>query len=251
MPISVLVVEDEFAIALDIEMRLKKMGFDVTGIAENDDTAIKMAEEEAPQLILMDIHLEGSKNGIEIAKQVHDELHIPVVFLTAHADSATFQQALKANPYGYVLKPFKDVDLKNTIELAYSKYKDDLDKRKKVEFAQNILATALEKENNNSFFVKEKNIVHKIDLQDIFWIEALDNYTNIHTSSKRYTIHSYLRDVLISLPEEKFLRTHRSFAVAKDKISIIKEDKIVLLNQTEVALSRSYKNVIIEQIKIL
>lgn len=251
MSINVLIIEDEFTIALDIEVRLKKMGFGVVGIADNADKAIRLADEEAPDIILLDIFLEGSKDGVEIAKQINNELSIPFIFLTANADEATFKNALNVLPYGYILKPFKDIDLKHAIDLALLKFKSDLEKRKKIEFAQSILATALEKQNNENLFIKEKNIVHKIEMNTIFWLEALDNYTCIYTTTKRYTIHSFLKDVLNNLPIGKFVRTHRSYAVAQDKIKSIREDKVILVDETEISLSRTYKNAIVDQLNIL
>lgn len=125
MSTNVLIIEDEFTIALDIEVRLKKMGFGVVGIADNADKAIRLADEEAPDIILLDIFLEGSKDGVEIAKQINNELSIPFIFLTANADEATFKNALNVLPYGYILKPFKDIDLKHAIDLALLKFKSE------------------------------------------------------------------------------------------------------------------------------
>lgn len=120
----ILVVEDEDAVAADIQRRLKDLGYSPeTASGEND--AIAAAKEYKPDLVLMDIKLKGRSDGIALAQKLRDELGIPSVYLTAHADKATLARAKLTNPLGYLLKPFTDSELQAAIEIALQKHLSD------------------------------------------------------------------------------------------------------------------------------
>ena len=124
MAIKVFIVEDEFAIAMDMELRLSQMGYQVLGTADNYQDLLGFLSHTQPDLLLMDIHIKGDKNGIETAKELHQQYDIPIIFVTAFADSKTFQEAIKTQPFGYLTKPFKDTDLQFAIEIALQKHKN-------------------------------------------------------------------------------------------------------------------------------
>ncbi len=117
----VLIVEDERIIALDLRRRLEKLGYQVTGIASTADEAVQRAVEHKPDIILMDIMLSGDEDGIDAARTIRDTSGIPVIFLTAYADERTLERAKAAEPFGYVLKPFKERELYTTIDMALHK----------------------------------------------------------------------------------------------------------------------------------
>jgi len=119
----ILVVEDEGIVALDIQNRLKRLGFEIAGVAHTGPTAVYKASNTNPDLILMDIKLRGTTNGIEAAQEIKSELDIPIVFLTAFADEATLQKAQLTEPFGYLLKPFKERELLATIQTALIRHK--------------------------------------------------------------------------------------------------------------------------------
>ncbi len=114
----ILVVEDEGIVAADLQDRLRSMDFDPVLVADSGDDALARAEESKPDLVLMDIQLKGRVDGVEAAQAIRDRLDIPVVFLTAHADEATFQRAKITAPFGYLLKPFNERELHMTLEIA-------------------------------------------------------------------------------------------------------------------------------------
>lgn len=120
---KVLVVEDERIVAEDIKGRLQKLGYTVQGMACSGEEAIKKAEETHPDLVLMDIVLEGKMNGIEASKIIGSRFNIPFVYLTAYADDKTLEKAKVTEPYGYILKPFEDRELQTIIEIALHKYR--------------------------------------------------------------------------------------------------------------------------------
>ncbi|MCX7788954.1 MAG: EAL domain-containing protein [Spirochaetes bacterium] len=118
----ILIVEDEKIIALDLKRRLLDFGFEVIGIIPTGEDALTVAEKEVPDLILMDIMLKGEMDGIEAAKQIRHSLDIPVVFLTSYSDQDTLERAKQAEPFGYILKPFKERELLTTIEIVLYKH---------------------------------------------------------------------------------------------------------------------------------
>lgn len=118
-----LVVEDERLVALDICRSLERSGYRVIGPVASGEEAIRLAEDEHPDLILMDIMLQGDTDGVQAAAQISDSSDIPIIFLTAHADKATVDRAKLATPYAYVVKPFQDSELYASVEMALCKHR--------------------------------------------------------------------------------------------------------------------------------
>src|SRR5258707_209208 len=119
-PRKVLVVEDEGIIAHDITSRLQALGHEVVAVCSTGAEAIE--EAKAADIVLMDIHLDGKMGGIEAAEQIRERYHLPVVFLTAHADRVTLERAKLAEPFGYIVKPLSPAALNTSIEVAIYKH---------------------------------------------------------------------------------------------------------------------------------
>ena len=122
---KVLIVEDEGIVARETEYRLKDLGYNVCGLAASGAEALKKAERDLPDVVLMDIMLKGEMDGIETAGQIKTKHNIPVVYVTAHADETTLQRAKRTEPMGYLLKPFNERELHAAIEIALYKHKMD------------------------------------------------------------------------------------------------------------------------------
>ena len=120
---DILIVEDDRIVAEDIKISLKKLGFGVSGIVSSGEEALKSVETEHPDLVLMDIILEGEMNGTEAAGQVQTLFNIPVVYVTAYADEDMLARAKITEPFGYIVKPFEDIELNSAIEIALYKHK--------------------------------------------------------------------------------------------------------------------------------
>ncbi len=121
-PRKICIIEDEGIVAIDIEECLQSFGYLVAGVAKSGEDAIKLVGEVRPDLVLMDIMLAGEMSGIEAAAAIKQRFDIPVVYLTAHADMATLERAKVTEPYGYILKPFKEMELRTVVELALHKH---------------------------------------------------------------------------------------------------------------------------------
>ena len=124
---SILIVEDEGVIALDIRATLGRLGYTVPAAVATGSEAIARVEELRPDLVLMDIHLRGEMDGVEAARAIRDRFGVPVIYLTAFADPATLQRARITEPFGYLLKPFEERELHIVIEMALQRH--DLQRR--------------------------------------------------------------------------------------------------------------------------
>lgn len=120
---NILVAEDEKIIALDISNTLRRLGYNVVGVASTGREIMEITERSKPDLVMMDIMLEGDMTGIEAAQILSQKYSLPVVFLTALTDEATLQKAKTTNPFGYILKPYDEKSLHSAIEMALYKHK--------------------------------------------------------------------------------------------------------------------------------
>jgi two-component system, cell cycle sensor histidine kinase and response regulator CckA len=123
---NILVVEDERIVAKDLQNILAQQGYAVTGLAASSDEAIRSASQVCPDLVLMDIRIKGDLDGIQTAEILRQRFGVPVVYLTAHADSDTLARAKATEPYGYVVKPFSDRDIRTAVEVALYKHAMDM-----------------------------------------------------------------------------------------------------------------------------
>ncbi len=136
---KILIVEDESIVAFNIQNRLKGLGYAVVAVSPSGEAAIQLAAQHHPDLVLMDIRLKGSIDGIEAAAQIRSRFQIPVVYLTAYTDEETLNRAKLTQPYGYILKPFESRDLCTTIEVALYNYQMEQQRRER----ERWLATTL------------------------------------------------------------------------------------------------------------
>ena len=113
-----IIVEDEEIVVLDIRSALESLGYVVAATANSGDCAINKAAEVMPDLVFTDIVMKGTLDGINAADKIHALLNIPIIYLTAHTDESTLQRAKMSQPFGYVVKPFRERDLLITIEFA-------------------------------------------------------------------------------------------------------------------------------------
>jgi len=119
---NILIVEDEAIIASVIAAALRKFEYEVIDILNTGEAAVTKALKKKPDLILIDIRLQGAVDGITAAEQIQEQMDIPIIYLTAYADEPTLERAKKTKPYGYITKPFQEIELKTTIEMALYKH---------------------------------------------------------------------------------------------------------------------------------
>jgi len=166
--INILIVEDEAIVALEIKKAILKIGFNVTDIVGNYINALQSIKNNKPNLILVDINLKNSKDGISIVESIQEVNIIPIIYLTAYSDDNTIQRAMFTNPLAYLVKPFKREDLKSAIFLAIYK----LQNQKKIDVTLKSIGYSYfyDLENRNLFF---KNYPIKLSSKEKALLEIL------------------------------------------------------------------------------
>lgn len=135
----ILIVEDEKIIAEDIKRTLQSFDYEVIGINSSGESAVETAQQEKPDLILMDVMLSGKMNGLEAADHIYNNFDIPVIFLTAYANDEILTKATLSSPFGYLIKPFEDRELKVNLEMAFYKHKMEKNLRNSRNFLLNLI----------------------------------------------------------------------------------------------------------------
>lgn len=136
---KILVVEDNKNVAAVLEARLRSFGYNVCEISPTGIGAIENTLKHRPDLILMDILLEGDMNGIEAADKIRQHSDVPVIFLTCLNDPAILERAIKTNPYGYLVKPYDNAALRSSIEIALIKHQASTEREKLIKQLERAL----------------------------------------------------------------------------------------------------------------
>lgn len=235
--IRILVVEDELNYQITFEMYLEEMGYDLIEIVDNATDALRLIKATKPDLLLLDIKIKGEMNGIQLAEKIHKTNPVPIIFITAFQDRNTFAKAKEIKPYAYLIKPFSEITLQNAIELAIQNYAEKT-KEKQFPIWESDDATTI----NNSFFVKERNKLVKLQEDDILWIEVVNKYCDIHTKDRKYVIRISLKDLYENISQEKFIQTHRNFIVNFNHIeSVNTRENTIKIHDTNIPVSRFFK----------
>ena len=249
--LNIFIVEDESIVAKDIQNSLTKLGYNVVGMANNGTEAIEKIEELTPDLILMDIMIKGNMTGIDVSERIKEKMNIPVIFLTAYADEGTLSRAKITEPYGYILKPFKEIDLHSTIEMAVYKHQKDAALLKERDFLYSLVESKDDK-NSDFFFVKSNSRLVKVHLKEIYFVEALKDYVIINTETARYTVHSTMKELDKKLGNIDFARVHRSFIARLDKIQSIDNQNVILENERKIIpVGGSYRDELMQKLNML
>lgn len=215
--LKVFIVEDEKIVALDIKNNLTYLGYKVVGLASTGEECLKKIKAAAPDLVLMDIHLSGSLSGVETAEKISNLLQVPIVFLTAFSDDVTLTKVKNTRYYGYVSKPFKEIDLKTEIDFSMDRYRKFLKLKRDHESSQNSLLETEE------FFKQVVNnvsdIIYRINLKGYFTYlnptaikqtgyssEELMGmkYTSLIRSDYKQKAYQYFKDIYINKKENNY-----------------------------------------------
>lgn len=154
---TILVVEDESIIAMDITASLRRLGYETTATAVNGAEALELTEKFKPDLILIDILLRGNIDGIDTAIAIKEKFNIPFVYLTANTDELTFQRAKNSGPFGYLLKPFEEQELHSTIETAIFKHQAEQELKRHLEQLEELV------QKRTAELEKSHTILHQLE----------------------------------------------------------------------------------------
>lgn len=241
---SVLIVEDEELLGMQIEIMLDNLGYNIAGIVDNSTDALKIITNQTVDLILMDIVIKGEYDGIELVGLIHQKKEIPIIFMTSQKDELSFKRASRYEPEAYMQKPISELQLKRSMALAIERHSEK---------DNEIINEPQEKQGiTGSLFIRKKQRIVKVEFSDIFYIESDGKYSRIYTAGDLYMIRLPLNQVLNKLPEELFLKCHRSFVVNMQKIKTVDlEDDFLILEERKVPFSRREKSNILEKLNYI
>jgi two-component system, response regulator PdtaR len=255
-PVKILLVEDQFVIAQDIENLLTDWGYEFVGCAASGEEALSLFHAHKPDLALVDIHIDGDMDGIDTVKIMHSIRPIPIVYLTAQADRNTIQRAKASSPFAYLLKPFDERNLQISLELAF----DIFDKHKstfsKVGFTVPPPANELKLsadmilQNEDCIFIKQNYRFIKINKKDLVMIESDRNYAFIHTPQHKYIVRMSLSNILERLQFDNLIRIHRSYAINVKQVEEFNESEIRIHGKT-IAFSQSYRDDFLKHFSVI
>lgn len=229
---SILVVEDEPIIADDIISTLSLKGYSIAGTTDNAEDALKILSHTSPGLALLDVQLKGQRDGIMLAREIRSRFQVPFIFLTSFYDSKTVDRAKATEPQGYIVKPFDETDLLINVEMAL--YRNRVQPRL---FSE-------------KFFVKRNTEMVALDVQDILYAEAFDNYAKVATAKEVFIVSHTLKSVEEKLLLHGFIRVHRSYLVNFQKISSISEGYL-FLGLTKIPMGNTYREELLAKISLL
>lgn len=230
-------------IAADMSMKLTKLGYQVIGIHNRAEDALRTVSENRPDVIIMDIVLSGTMNGIDAALLIKERHAIPVIFLTSNADDATFQRAKKAHPYGFISKPFRTDDLARAIELTVERVQAEQQKRDTPDQVSKL---------EDRLFIRHMDKMVMVSMSEILFLEADRNYCTIVSQDQKFLVSIPLGNIEAMLPKHIFIRTHRSFIVNGLQVKVLGENMEYLMVGThQVPVSRRLKEEVMKRFMTL
>ncbi len=237
---KILIVEDEMIISEDICMMLESNDYIVSDQSVDYDDAIASFQDNKPDLVLLDINLKGTKTGIDVARFINQNGKVPFVYTSSLTDSNTIDQAKETRPSSYLVKPFNEEQLIAAIEIAMSNFS----KESVPANTQDDVVVF-----NDAIFIKDGHRFSKTQLSDILYINKSDNYIDIYTVSKRFTIRATMSGFMKSLSYSQLFRTHKSYAVNIDYITEI-TSTMVFLGKKEIPLSKVYSDLLKSKLRV-
>ena len=241
--VKILVVEDNPVVAEDLRETLTRCDYEVVAVADNGKDALDQVKDSNPDLALLDIHLKGDMTGIDVAQLISDQYDFPFIFLSAYSDNATFEEAKIT--HAYLVKPFNEKDLRLAIELALfnaSNRDHDIDYTSKEPARQFLL--------KQSIFIKEGKHLAKVQLKDVQYLEAFGSYCKLHASDRVFTFSCNLNKVLMKIPEEDFIRIHRSYVVNLQHVTSIDGDFIEITG-VKLPIGQTYRKILMERLRLV
>ncbi len=241
--ISVLIVEDEPIIAADLEDRLLEAGYRVLGPVAAGEEALKFFDHNPPDLVIMDIQLEGKWDGIETTRRIRLKKDLPVIFLTSNSDDATFRTASQVNPQAFLSKPFRGRDLIHAIEIAVRRFTKISNPEESGEDERDTFLL------NDRLFIKVKDRMKRLFFKDILWLEADDYYCKLVTPDSEFLVTKTLKkfsEAFLEKPE--FMRVHRSFIVNLQHVEEIGELHL-FIGKKQIPVSRNFREELLGKLK--
>jgi DNA-binding LytR/AlgR family response regulator len=242
--INILIVEDQSIVALDLATALHQDGYEVIGIADHAEKAIRLFTQYTVDIVLMDIHLAGPRDGIDTVVDLMKIRQTPVIYLTAFTDKATVERVKHTYPAAFLAKPYQVSNVRIAIELALNSLAMLKARHPHAEPPLLPSTAGPTKEPilqmGDCVFIKYNYQFVKVRLADILFVQADSNHISLHTSDKKFVLRLSLSQLFDRVLFERLVRIHRSYAVNIDAIQSFSE-QTVLTGKGEFPIGRNYK----------
>lgn len=235
---NILLIEDIITESQELVKVLETNHYNVVGVATNYREALTLFYQNKVDLVIIDVFLNGQPDGIAFAETITitPEILKPFVFLTSSKDRQIFERAKLTKPFSFLLKPFNELEVMYAIEMAIEKFYDQINVFQ-IENSDTVIT-------KDYLFIKKKNTLKKVTIEDIIYIEVDERYCNIITVSEKFLVTISLSKIIEILDDKVFIKTHRNYIVNKNKIfEIIMSDNLIITHGGyKVNLSDKYKD---------
>lgn len=219
----ILIGEDDVLTAGYLKDVVESFGNEVVGIGHNKEDIIRMIDKYIPDLLMQDISMVQTTDGIEVGRYVLENYSFPHIYITAHSDKNIIEKALATKPVGYVIKPFVPMNVYLAIQIALDHFRDHHE--------QEILT------------IKDGYNLIKLPYYSIQYLKSDNVYIDIHTSKKVYIVRDSLEQIHLKLDQNLFLRTHRSYIVNRHHVENLGSN-LLDIKGTTIPISRKYQAII-------
>lgn len=247
--ISILIVEDEVLIAQDLKEILEETGYTQIYKARNYNQAIDALNAYPIDIVLLDINLNDTKSGIDLGKHIHQELHIPFIYITSYSDAETIANVKQTKPSAFLLKPYNKSHLLASIEIALFNFSSNINAADK-----NVDHKIDDKSDNdliinNQLLVKDNYRFIKVSLDDILSFESDKNYVEVKTIGKKYLIRSSLKKLIELLPADNFVKCNKQFIINIKHLESFSANEVVI-NGHYISISRNEQAEVLKRLKM-
>ncbi|GAA4353167.1 LytTR family DNA-binding domain-containing protein [Hymenobacter saemangeumensis] len=246
--VRILAVEDNPLQVRKLRMLLSELGYALVGVAPSAPEALALFEQHAPDVVLLDIQLDGDADGVDLALQLNERRPVPLIFVTSLQDRTTFERARAAGPFAFLSKPYDKLLLERSIELAVQHFAQGKAPAEgsggSPEPADALLP--------DSLFLRENSRLVKVPYDKILWAEADGSYCHLHTAPRKHTARLTLKDLEEKLPAGRFVRTHRSYLVQAACIeSLDLGEGQVWVGGQGVPVGRAYRDELLRRLNLV
>lgn len=250
--IHILIVEDEAIVAMDLGASLTKEGYTIAGITDNATDAEELFRANEVDIMLVDINIAGTTDGISLVEKLNVIRETPVIYLTALSDAETLQRMKRTRPSAYITKPYCMQNVHIAIELALSNFATlhSAKPRPQAVTMHPVKEADTEKEQilqlNDYIFIKQNYRFVKVLLNDVMYAEADNNYVHLVTAEKKYTVRMSLQQLEDKINYSHFIRIHRSYIVNMNAISTFTDTELQA-GKFILPIGRNYRDTFIRQ----
>ena len=246
--ITLLAVEDDPMQARILTYQLRELGYALAGVATTAEEAEAAFAAHQPDLVLLDVHLAGVRDGIETAASLIGQRPVPLIFVTAFPDNSTFARARQVGPFAFLGKPYNGPLLGHSIELALQHFAAAHGQAADAvtgELAEGAVLLG-------GVFVREQKRFVKVPLSELLFAEADQGYTHLHTASRKYTVRVGLAEIATRLPPHQFCQIHRGYLVRVAAITVLDlRAGTVQVDAHELPIGRNYRDALAGCLKLV